>query len=49
LVSFDCIPANIKEAIINTYTDKPTKDKSQLLNFFVEHKMKNMLEVIEEF
>jgi 5'-3' exonuclease len=49
LVSFDCIPATIKESIINTYTDKPTKDKSKLLNFFVEHKMKNMLEVIEEF
>ena len=49
LVSFDCIPTSIKESIINTYTDKPTKDKSQLLNFFVEHKMKNMLEVIEEF
>ena len=49
LVSFDCIPPSIKESIINTYTDKPTKDKSQLLNFFVEHKMKNMLEVIEEF
>jgi 5'-3' exonuclease len=49
LVSFDCIPTSIKESIINTYTDKPTKDKSKLLNFFVEHKMKNMLEVIEEF
>ena len=49
LVSFDCIPAPIKESIINTYTDKPIKDKSKLLNFFVEHKMKNMLEVIEEF
>jgi 5'-3' exonuclease len=49
LVSFDCIPASIKESIINTYTDKPIKDKSKLLNFFVEHKMKNMLEVIEEF
>ena len=49
LVSFDCIPTSIKESIINTYTDKPTKDKSKLLTFFVEHKMKNMLEVIEEF
>ena len=49
LVSFDCIPKGIKESIINSYVEKPTKDKSKLLNFFIEHKMKNMLEVIEEF
>ena len=49
LVSFDCIPKTIKESIINSYVEKPTKDKSKLLNFFIEHKMKNMLEVIEEF
>jgi 5'-3' exonuclease len=49
LVSFDSIPAHIKESIINTYEEKPMKDKSKLLDFFVEHKMKNMLEVIEEF
>ena len=49
LVSFDCIPAKIKNAIIDSYTGKPAKDKSKLLNFFVERKMKNMLEVIEEF
>jgi len=49
LVSFDSIPTKIKESIINSYVDKPAKDKSKLLNFFIEHKMKNMLEVIEEF
>jgi hypothetical protein len=49
LVSFDNIPQNIKESIINSYVDQPTKDKSKLLNFFFEHKMKNMLELIEEF
>jgi 5'-3' exonuclease len=49
LVSFDNIPKNIKESIINSYVDQPTKDKSKLLNFFFEHKMKNMLELIEEF
>jgi 5'-3' exonuclease len=49
LVSFDNIPKNIKESIINNYVDQPTKDKSKLLNFFFEHKMKNMLELIEEF
>jgi hypothetical protein len=49
LVSFSCIPDHIKNSIINIFEDTPSKDKSKLLDFFVEHKMKNMLEVIEEF
>ena len=49
LVSFDSIPESIKVNVINSYVDTPSKDKSKLLNFFVERKMKNMLEVIEEF
>ena len=49
LVSFDSIPKSIKANVINSYVDTPSKDKSKLLNFFVERKMKNMLEVIEEF
>jgi 5'-3' exonuclease len=49
LVSFESIPQKVKTAIINSYVDKPNKDKSKLLNFFIEHKMKNMLELIEEF
>ena len=49
LVCFDCIPKKIKDAIINSYINQPTKDKSKLLNFFIERKMKNMLELIEEF
>jgi len=49
LVSFDSIPQKVRSAIINSYVDKPHKDKSKLLNFFIEHKMKNMLELIEEF
>ena len=49
LINFECIPDQISESIINNYEEKPVKDKSKLLDFFVEHKMKNMLEVIEEF
>lgn len=49
LVSFDNIPQNIKDSIINSYVGQPKKDKSKLLNFFIENKMKNMLELIEEF
>jgi hypothetical protein len=49
LVDFACIPEEIKNSIINNYTGQPDKNKSMLLNFFIEHKMKNMLELIEEF
>jgi 5'-3' exonuclease len=49
LVSFDCIPTKISDAIINSFEEQPKKDKSKLLTFFVENKMKNMLELIEEF
>jgi 5'-3' exonuclease len=49
LINFNFIPNNIKAAILDKYTKQPEKDKSKLLDFFVEHKMKNMLEVIEEF
>ena len=49
LVDFTQIPQSVKDAIINNYTGQPVKNKSILLNFFIEHKMKNMLELIEEF
>lgn len=49
LINFNFIPKEIRSAIIDNYTNQPNKDKSKLLDFFVEHKMKNMLEVIEEF
>jgi len=49
LVSFDCIPKHVKDAIINSYVVQPEKDKSKLLNFFIQNKMKNMMGLIEEF
>ena len=49
LVSFEHIPVPVKENIINSYVSQPNKDKSKLLNFFIQNKMKNMMELIEEF
>ena len=49
LIDFRCIPETIKTRIVSTFELQPSKDKSKLLNYFIEHKMKNMLEVIEEF
>jgi hypothetical protein len=48
LIDLSFIPTEIKEKIINTYEEtKPAKGK--LLNYFIEHKLKNLMEVIEEF
>lgn len=49
LIDLRQIPEDIKEKIINTYEETKPASKSGLLNYFVEHKLKNLLEVIEEF
>lgn len=49
LVDFRFIPAEVEQRIINNYLSQPVKDRSQLYNYFVQHKMKNMLEVITDF
>lgn len=49
LVDFAFIPKELKEEIINTYKEQGGKDKSKLLNYFIENKMKNMIELIGDF
>lgn len=49
LVDFDYIPVHVEKKILDTYLNMPNKDRSQIFNYFIEHKMKNMMEVIEEF
>jgi 5'-3' exonuclease len=49
LISLDKIPEDIKTRIINSFVDSPDKDRTKLFDFFVKNRMKNMLELIEEF
>lgn len=50
LVDLRNIPMEIQNNIINNYTaQKNVRDKSQLLNYFIAHKMKNLMEHITEF
>lgn len=49
LIDLTQIPKDIEEDIINTFTNYSLKDKSLILNYFIEHKMKLMIEHIEEF
>jgi 5'-3' exonuclease len=49
LIDLRFIPSEIKEKIINTYEEVKPASKQKLLNYFIEHKLKNLIDVIEEF
>jgi hypothetical protein len=49
LIDLTFIPQEIKEKIINTYDEVKPASKSKLLNYFIENKLKNLMDVIEEF
>jgi hypothetical protein len=49
LIDLTKIPPDIKESIINTYNDTKPASRQKLLNYFMEHKLKNLMDVIEEF
>lgn len=49
LVDLTKIPQELKINIINTYVTLPKKDRSQLMNYFMQNRMKQMLEVIGDF
>jgi len=49
LVDFEKIPEGIKDSIINTFVNQPKKDRSQLVNFFMKNRMKQLLECVQEF
>jgi hypothetical protein len=49
LIDLNCIPDNIRQSILQTYNDVKVPPKSMLINYFMENKLKNLMEVIEEF
>lgn len=49
LIDFYYIPDTVRNNIVTAYADSPGKDKSQLLNYFIEHKMKNLIESLGDF
>lgn len=49
LVDFSMIPIHIKNTILENYHNQPTKDRSNLLNYFIQNKMKQMMECAQEF
>ena len=49
LVDFDFIPINIQKEVINTYINYEFNDRSQLMGYFMENKLKDLMESISDF
>lgn len=49
LIDLSFIPKEVKERVINEYDAQTGKDRSKLFNYFVTHKLKNLMENINEF
>jgi hypothetical protein len=49
LVDLDYIPDNITDKILNEYYSSVPNSRSNLLNYFIKHKLKNLMETIGEF
>lgn len=49
LIDLSLIPANIRDQIVEEYTNYKINDRSKLFNFFIEKKLSNLMESIGEF
>lgn len=49
LIDLSFIPQEVKQRVINEYDAQSGKDRSKLFNYFVTHKLKNLMENINEF
>jgi len=49
LIDLDEIPLTLQEDIINTYRSYKVPDSSKLLQYFIDHKLKNLMSNINDF
>ncbi len=49
LIDLSMIPSNIRQNIMDEYHSQANKSRSKLFNYFVEHKMKLLIESIGDF
>ena len=50
LIDFNEIPQNLVDEILEQYNNPPgAKDRSQLFNYFITHKLKNLMTSVGEF
>ena len=49
LVDLSMTPQEIKDAVIDSYEKQKGKSRAHLLNYFVKYRLRNMMEVAEDF
>lgn len=49
LVDLDFIPETIKEAIVATYDGSKPGTRQKMMNYFIENRLRNLIEVMDEF
>jgi len=49
LVDLDFVPENIKEQIVEAYNTVKPANRQKMLNYFIENRLKNLIEVLDEF
>jgi hypothetical protein len=49
VIDLELVPDRIKAEIMEKYTAENPKDRSQLLNYFIKNKLRNLMESISEF
>jgi hypothetical protein len=49
VIDLEEVPDRIKDQILEEYLAENPKDRSQLLNYFIKNKLRNLMESISEF
>lgn len=49
LIDLNCIPQDIKDSIFEAYNNTKPAPRVSLINYFMQNKLKNLIDVIEEF
>lgn len=49
LIDFNNIPKEIKEKVMEQYNTQTGRDRNKLMNYFISHKLKNLVEYLSEF
>jgi len=49
LVDLSNTPQELRNDIMNKYVEESNKDRSKLFNYFIEYRLKNLMEYIDEF
>ena len=49
LIDLSEVPQSMKDEILSIWHEDNEKDRSQLLNYFIKNKLRNLMECITEF